>query len=102
MAFRFNPFTATLDFYKGGFVRGPSSATDNAIARYDGTTGDLIQNSIATVQDSGAVNAQGFISNRVISNTTSVGANETWIAPSLEIASGGTIVMASGAQLIII
>lgn len=32
-------------------VQGPASATDNAIARYDGTTGKLIQNSVVTVAD---------------------------------------------------
>lgn len=38
-----------------GDVVGPSSATDNAIARYDLTTGKLIQNSVVTVGDSGAM-----------------------------------------------
>ena len=38
-------------------VVGPASATDNAIARYDGTTGKLIQNSGASVQDDGRVTA---------------------------------------------
>lgn len=36
-----------------GDVVGPASATDNAIARYDGTTGNLIQNSVVTVSDTG-------------------------------------------------
>ncbi len=36
-----------------GDVVGPASATDNALARYDGTTGKLIQNSTVTVVDSG-------------------------------------------------
>lgn len=35
-------------------VSGPASATDNAVARFDGTTGKLIQNSTAaTIDDSG-------------------------------------------------
>lgn len=34
-----------------GDVVGPSSATDNAIARFDGVTGKLIQNSAATIAD---------------------------------------------------
>jgi hypothetical protein len=38
-----------------GDVVGPSSATDNALARYDGTTGKLIQDSLVTVSDTGAV-----------------------------------------------
>ena len=36
-----------------GDVVGPSSATDNAIARYDTTTGKLIQNSGAAITDAG-------------------------------------------------
>jgi len=38
----------------GGDVVGPASATDNAIARYDTTTGKLLQNSVVTVSDTGA------------------------------------------------
>ena len=34
-----------------GNVIGPASATDNALARFDGTTGKLIQNSVVTVDD---------------------------------------------------
>lgn len=34
-----------------GDVVGPASATDNAIARFDSTTGKLIQNSAATIAD---------------------------------------------------
>lgn len=34
-----------------GGVVGPASATDNAIARFDGTTGKLIQNSAVTIDD---------------------------------------------------
>lgn len=37
-----------------GDVVGPASATDNAFARFDGTTGKLIQNSAATLDDNGA------------------------------------------------
>lgn len=36
-----------------GDVVGPGSATDNAVARFDGTTGKLIQNSAVTIGDSG-------------------------------------------------
>jgi hypothetical protein len=39
----------------GGDVVGPASATDNAIARFDSTTGKLIQNSAVTLDDNGAM-----------------------------------------------
>ena len=40
-----------------GDVVGPSSATDNAITRFDLATGKLIQNSLVTVADDGAITA---------------------------------------------
>jgi hypothetical protein len=42
-----------VDFVEvaSGNVDGPSSATDNAVARFDGTTGKLIQNSVVTIAD---------------------------------------------------
>ena len=43
-----------------GDVVGPASATDNALARFDGTTGKLIQNSIATLDDSGNMDTQSI------------------------------------------
>jgi hypothetical protein len=38
----------------GGDVVGPASSTDNAIARFDTTTGKLLQNSVVTIGDTGA------------------------------------------------
>ena len=51
----------------GGDVVGPSSATDNAVVRFDTTTGKLIQNSVVTIGDTGA--ATGFTT---LSASTSV------------------------------
>ena len=45
-----------------GDVVGPASATDNALARFDGTTGKLVQNSGITVDDSGNVTSVGTVS----------------------------------------
>jgi hypothetical protein len=42
-----------------GDVVGPGSSTDNAITRFDGVTGLLIQNSTATLDDSGVVSVSG-------------------------------------------
>lgn len=38
-----------------GDVVGPGSATDNAITRFDGTTGKLVQNSVGILSDAGAL-----------------------------------------------
>jgi hypothetical protein len=40
--------------YEIGDVIGPASATDNAVARFNGTTGKVIQNSVVTISDTGA------------------------------------------------
>ena len=44
-----------------GDVVGPASSTDNAIARYDSTTGKLLQNSAVTIDDSGNIVTAGSI-----------------------------------------
>jgi hypothetical protein len=38
-------------------VVGPGSSTDNAVARFDGTTGQTIQNSLVIVSDAGLLTA---------------------------------------------
>jgi hypothetical protein len=40
-----------------GKVDGPASSTDNAIARFDATTGRLLQDSSVTIADNGAITA---------------------------------------------
>jgi hypothetical protein len=47
----------------GGDVVGPASATDNAVARFDTTTGKLIQNSVVTVSDAGVVDGVTHMNN---------------------------------------
>ena len=58
MSFKFNPITNRLDITGtsgggGGDVNGPGSSTDNAIVRWDGVSGTLIQNSVAILSDAG-------------------------------------------------
>lgn len=56
----------------GGDVVGPASSTDNAFARFDSTTGKIIQNSIgATLDDAGAPT---FTSVVTVAGTSSGGA----------------------------
>lgn len=53
MGYLFNPFTGNFDNSGAavGDVQGPASSTDNAIARFDSTTGKLIQNSGVIIDD---------------------------------------------------
>jgi len=71
----------------GGDVVGPSSATDDAIARFDTTTGKLIQNSVVTVSDTGAV-----------TGVTSLNASTKVVSPYFDAVSsaGGALRNASG------
>jgi len=51
-------------------VMGPTTATDNAIARFDLTTGELIQNSSATISDAGVLTAAGLTATGAINGAT--------------------------------
>jgi hypothetical protein len=50
-----------------GDVNGPASSTDNAIARFDSTTGKLLQNSSASITDLGQASFVGYA--QVTANT---------------------------------
>jgi len=55
-----------------GDVVGPASATDNAIARFNGTTGKIIQNSNATINDAtGDITAGTYNGNTIGAGSTS-------------------------------
>lgn len=67
-----------------GDVTGPASSTDNAITRFDGTGGKTVQNSSATVDDSGnvyAASAMGINSSQFVghsSNQLRIGNASAW------------------------
>lgn len=54
-----NSTYTTLSSNSAGWVVGPASSTDNAVARYDLATGKLLQDSLVTVSDTGAITAPG-------------------------------------------
>lgn len=62
----------------GGDVMGPLSSTDNAISRFDGTTGKLVQNSVVTIGDTGNVSGIGTLrasGDTILSNVNVIGAS---------------------------
>jgi hypothetical protein len=63
-------------------VVGPSSATDNAIARYDNTTGKLLQNSLASIDDSGAPTFGDCTTNCATFDTSAVTGSKTVTIPN--------------------
>ena len=103
-----NYFTGELQLVNSstsgsGNVTGIAPTTINAISRWADTTATTIKNSPNTlIQDSGAIEAQAFISMRDITGLVTINADETWIAPAIELSAGGAIVIASNAQIIIV
>lgn len=49
-----------------GDVVGPGSATDNAITRFDTTTGKLVQNSTATISDAGQLSVTNAAAAQIV------------------------------------
>ena len=63
-----NGTTAVWDAIAGtGDVVGDASSVDNAITRFDGTTGKAIQNSAVTIDDSGNIATSGTVDGRDLS-----------------------------------
>jgi hypothetical protein len=79
----------------GGDVLGPASSTDNAIARFDTTTGKLLQNSVVTVGDTGAVSgvttlaASTSVTTPIVQATNSAGLALRNSAGTTQISMGG-------------
>jgi hypothetical protein len=60
-----------------GYVTGPASSTDNAIARFDGTSGKIIDNSLVTIDDTG--NVSGILSQQFSNGAAvSLAAGKMW------------------------
>jgi hypothetical protein len=67
--FVFNNGTNVVEATSGD-IFGPASSTDNAVARFDGTTGKAIQNSVVTIADStGDMAGVGTLSSGAITTT---------------------------------
>lgn len=64
----------------GGPVSGPASSTDNAIVRWDGTTGTLLQNSVVTISDQGllTINSSPALTNQIIVK------NDSWSGTTMQ------------------
>ena len=62
-----------------GDVVGPSSATDNALVRFDTTTGKLIQNSVVIVDDTGSITGVNALTTEslVVNNNATIGSSNT-------------------------
>mgnify|MGYP003386396238 CR=1 FL=1 len=70
--------SGNLGWVTVGDVVGPASATDNALARFDTTTGKLLQNSTVTVSDTGAIAGTQGILPAVTNASYLGGASNSW------------------------
>jgi hypothetical protein len=63
----------------GGDVVGPTGATDNAVSRYDTTTGKLIQNSLVIIDDTGSVTGVNALTaeSLTVNNSATLGSSNT-------------------------
>lgn len=76
----------------GGDVTGPASSTDNAIVRFDGTTGKVVQNSGVTVDDSNNVSGVAQMS------ATTVAGAQVATQSNQETASATDLIVTPGRQ----
>jgi len=89
-----------------GDVTGPASATDNAIVRFNTTTGKLIQNSVVTIADtSGNMAGVGTLNTHTIpggtdtftlNSATQTLTNKTFVAPILGTPASGVATNLTG------
>lgn len=78
-----------------GDVVGPASSTDNAAARFDGTTGKLIQNSTFIIDDSGNVTGHGDITGLATPGMTITGSTGNSLSMTLKATSSTTFTAAT-------
>lgn len=65
--------------FGSGNVQGPSSSTDNAIVLFDGTSGNLVKDSLVTIDSSGNIYTPGTIfNNGVVVNTVASGTTSVY------------------------
>lgn len=105
----FNPFTGQFDMGAdcsggggtGNVTNTTGVGTNNAIARFD-VDGTHIKNSLTNLQDGGAIEAQGFITRRHVTQLVQVPTGMSWVAPSLELELTGSIELSLDGELIIV
>lgn len=71
---------AMLKPLEDGDIEGPATSTDNAIARFDGTTGKIIQNSSVILDDAGNITDVNNITTTGFTMPTNAGVDKVLIS----------------------
>jgi hypothetical protein len=82
-----------------GDVVGPGSSTDNAVTRFDSTTGKLLQNSLVTIDDSGSVNIPAGQTYKI--NGTALAATNVGAIASTEKAAASGVASLDGSSKVV-
>ena len=81
----------TFQTNANGDVTGPGSSTDNALVRFDGATGKLIQNGVITEDDTGNLSISAAVSGGnlscIVSNTSNTASSQAFYQAQV---AGGT------------
>jgi hypothetical protein len=109
MAFKtvLNPYTGELQLVNvasgGSGITGPLTSTVGAIVSWDNASGTVVRDNPQTfIQPGGAIVSSGFITNRSVSTLVQVLAEETWIAPELELELTGCIEIELDGEIVIV
>ena len=108
MAYKLNVFTGTLDIVgtssggSGSGVTRVGPTNDRRITRWAGNSSDTIQNSQALVQDGGAIEAQGFITSKLITDTITIHGDQVMITSGFSIEPTGELVIEADGELVVL
>ena len=106
MGFKLNVFTGTLDIVgkagSGNGVTRVGPTNDRRITIWAGNSSDTIQNSKASVQEGGAVVAQGHITNKLVTDTVTIQSDHVMLTSGFSIEPTGELVIEADGELVVV
>lgn len=79
-----------------GYVVGPASSTDNAVARYDGTTGKIIQNTGVIISDADVISGASKVEAGIVGVTDSDASHYMYLDCGTNLTTNRTIMIYPG------
>lgn len=105
--FKFNVFTGTLDIVNrtstgGSGVTRVGTTNDRHITIWAGNSSDTIEDSKASIQEGGAIDAQGFVGRKEIDDAVVIPDKHYMIATGITIMVTGSITISTDSELVLI